>query len=176
MSKLIEEGFKKCEFLLKFETKESVISVDPTGIIPQKISTWTNWDVQFAQNAKSNKTTVDEELEQRNKAERIQTELFEIITSKEANAKQLQDFTEMGLIKGLRRLAGMVMINTTFKQNSGNIFYDSAHILIASLRGNKSKLCHYLDGVPGCGARTESEIRKQFFNTIELVKEMLVVE
>ena len=34
MSKLIEEGFKKCEFLLKFETKASVISVDPTGIIP----------------------------------------------------------------------------------------------------------------------------------------------
>jgi hypothetical protein len=82
----------------------------------------------------------------------------------------------MGLIKGLRRLAGMVMINKTFEQNSGNIFYDSAHILVASLRGNKSKLCHYLDGVPGCGARTESEIRKQFFNTIQLVKEMIVVE
>lgn len=48
MTKLIEEGFKKCEFLLKFETKESVISVDSVGIIPQKINTWTNWDVQFA--------------------------------------------------------------------------------------------------------------------------------
>jgi len=82
----------------------------------------------------------------------------------------------MGLIKGLRRLAGMVMINKTFEQNAGNIFYDSAYILVNSLRGNKSKLCHYLDGVPGCGARTESEIRKQFFTTIQLVKEMIVVE
>jgi hypothetical protein len=34
MSKAIEEGFKKCEFLLKLETKDSVISVDPAGIIP----------------------------------------------------------------------------------------------------------------------------------------------
>ena len=43
----------------------------------------------------------------------------------------------------------------------------------ASLRGNIAKLNHYLDGVPGCGARTEREIRKEFFKSIKLIVQMI---
>ena len=43
----------------------------------------------------------------------------------------------------------------------------------ASLRGNQAKLNHYLDGVPGCGARTEGKIREEFFKSIELITEMI---
>ena len=79
----------------------------------------------------------------------------------------------MGQIKGLRRLAGLVMINKTFEKNENEIFYDALHIFEASLRGNQAKLCHYLDGVPCCGARTEREIRNQFFRAINLITQMI---
>ena len=55
------------------------------------------------------------------------------------------------------------MLNKTFMCNDEEIFYDALHMFEASLRGNKAKLNHYLDGVPGCGARTERDIRGQFF-------------
>lgn len=89
------------------------------------------------------------------------------------SAKELQDFSEMGQIRGLRRLAGLVMFNKTFETNEKEIFYDALHMFEASLRGNQAKLCHYLDGVPCCGARTEREIRKQFFRSIKLITEMI---
>lgn len=46
----------------------------------------------------------------------------------------------------------------------------------ASLRGNMAKLNHYLDGVPGCGARTERDIRTQFFESIKFIAEMIKCE
>jgi hypothetical protein len=46
----------------------------------------------------------------------------------------------------------------------------------ASLRDNQAKLNHYLDGVPGCGARTERDIREQFFKSIHLITEKIKFE
>jgi len=43
----------------------------------------------------------------------------------------------------------------------------------ASLRGNKAELGHYLDGVPGCGFKTERRIRDEFFKTITVVTEFV---
>jgi len=67
----------------------------------------------------------------------------------------------------------MVMFNRTFVQNNGDVFYDALHLLEASLRCYKGTVSHYLDGVPGCGARTEHAIRTQFFETITLITERL---
>ena len=70
----------------------------------------------------------------------------------------------------------MVMLNKTFMCNDEEIFYDALHMFEASLRGNKAKLNHYLDGVPGCGARTERDIRGQFFKSINLISDKIKVE
>ena len=63
------------------------------------------------------------------------------------------------------------MLNQTFTQNDDAVFYDAMHVFEASLRGNKAKLSHYLDGVPGCGTSTERRIREQFFRSITLITE-----
>ena len=68
------------------------------------------------------------------------------------------------------------MFNQSFASNDGNVFYDALHMFEASLRGNQAKLNHYLDGVPGCGARTEREIRAKFFESISIITEMIKAE
>ena len=68
------------------------------------------------------------------------------------------------------------MLNQTFSQNEGPIFYDALHMFEASLRGNKAELGHYLDGVPGCGHNTEHRIRDQFFESITIITKMLCKE
>jgi len=75
-------------------------------------------------------------------------------------SEKLQEFIELSQIKGLRRLAGLVMLNKTLSSSDGLVFYDALHMWEASLRGNKALLNHYLDGVPGCDARTAQCIRK----------------
>ena len=68
------------------------------------------------------------------------------------------------------------MFNKTLGTSGDVVFYDTLHQFRSSFRGCKARLNHYLDGVPGCGARTEKKITEKFFESIYLISEKMSVE
>lgn len=138
LKQIFSEAQKKCEFLLMFETNDVAPKIEATDVdVFDQRQYWTGWDPQHSATAKTNRVKNTEDVE-RETFLQIQTELLDIIQTREANAKQLQEFTELGQINGLRRLAGLVTINKTLSSNDGEIFYDALHVLESSLRGNKA--------------------------------------
>lgn len=62
------------------------------------------------------------------------------------------------------------MLNFASNLNGNpQIFYDVLQWLQSSLRDNKNKVAHFLDGLSGCGDRIEDGIRAQFFKIIEKI-------
>ena len=80
------------------------------------------------------------------------------------------------MIKGLRKVAGLVMLNKTLSSNDSAVFYDALHIWEASLRGNKAQLIHYECGVQGYGGITSKKLREKFFESITIITEKLKLE
>ena len=77
---------------------------------------------------------------------------------------------EAGLVNGLRRLAGLNLLNYAMGlQGNTSIFFDMAQWFSASLRQKKNNSAHFLDGLSGCGNRCESNIRAQFFKILKKV-------
>jgi len=46
----------------------------------------------------------------------------------------------------------------------------------ASLRKNKINLCHYHDGILGCGKPNEDMIKDSFFDLIRIIKDRVMIE
>ena len=85
-------------------------------------------------------------------------------------ADQLKNKIEESLVNGLRRSAGLDLISFAMEQtHSQELFYESLQWFSGSLRFNKGKTTHYLDGLEGCGAEAEKGVRKQFFAIIKRV-------
>ena len=90
--------------------------------------------------------------------------------------KDLQARVEKTLVLGLRRSAGINLLNFAFGLNiSSKMFYDLLQWFQGSLRKNRSHSAHYLDGVRGCGERISKDISVKFFQIIEIVAEKLKV-
>ena len=92
----------------------------------------------------------------------------------EYTVDQVNKTIEAGLVNGLRRLAGLNLLNYAMGlQGNTNIFFDMAQWFSASLRQKKNNSAHFLDGLSGCGNRCESNIRAQFFKILKKVVLML---
>ena len=75
-------------------------------------------------------------------------------------AEQLKSRVEESLVNGLRRSAGLHLLRFTMEQSlSDEVFFDMLQWFSGSLRMNKSRSVHYLEGLEGCGSETESGIQ-----------------
>ena len=74
------------------------------------------------------------------------------------------------MIYGLRRSAGLNLIKFGLELGGDEkIFLDILDWFSASLRRQKNRTVHFLDGVEGCGTSCENGIRSQFFKILELI-------
>ena len=119
-----------------FEATPAKPNVSTDGIAPE-LRAWADWTeraphpdlererVELVQRADA------EEREEQNR--KIQEDVLGIIGAEET-AKQLQDFVEGLMVRGLRRAAGLHIFNQTLATSSDDVFYDALHLLEASLR------------------------------------------
>jgi len=88
----------------------------------------------------------------------------------EFGAEQVKDTVERALVQGLRRSAGLNLINFGLGlQGNAQVFQDMLQWFSASLRNRKNLTVHFLDGLAGCGNSCEAGIRDQFFKVLEKV-------
>ena len=78
--------------------------------------------------------------------------------------EQLQERVERSLVNGLRRSAGLHLLNFAMNLTYDKVrFGDLIQWLQGALRDNRVQTTHYLSGLDGCGAKAENGIRQQFF-------------
>lgn len=88
----------------------------------------------------------------------------------EYTASQVKTTVEEALVRGLRRSAGLNLINFGMGLHGNpRVFQDVLQWFSASLRNRKNTTVHFLDGLAGCGNSCESGIREQFFKILDKV-------
>ena len=119
-----------------FEAKPSKPNVSTDGIAPE-LRAWAEW-TEKVPHRDLERERVDavqraDPTEREEQNRKIQEDVLGIIAAEET-AKQLQDFVEGLMIRGLRRAAGLHIFNQTLATSSDDVFYDALHLLEASLR------------------------------------------
>ena len=88
----------------------------------------------------------------------------------EFSTEKICETVENGLINGLRRMAGLNLLNHAMGlQGNNQLFFDMIQWFSASLRQRQQTSAHFLDGLSGCGNSCESGIRNQFFKIIKKI-------
>ena len=76
------------------------------------------------------------------------------------NSDLLKERVEQSLVNGLRRSAGLHLINFAMNLSYNTTrFFDLLQWLQGSLRCNRIQMVHYLTGLDGCGIKAETGIR-----------------
>ena len=90
------------------------------------------------------------------------------------SSENLKERIETSLVNGLRRSAGLNLLNFTMNldYNKTRIF-DLVQWLQGALRNNRMQQTHYLSGAEGCGAIAEQGIQEQFFQILGHIIQVL---
>ena len=92
----------------------------------------------------------------------------------DVNSDQLQKRVEESLVQGLRRSAGLHLLNFAMNLSySSTRFLDLVQWLQGSLRSNLVQVQHYLTGLEGCGIKAESGIQDQFIKILKRITDVL---
>ena len=76
---------------------------------------------------------------------------------------QLRERVEKSLVNGLRRSAGLHLLNFAMNLSySPSRFFDLVQWFQGSLRNNRMQVQHYLAGLEGSGNKAEAGIQEQF--------------
>jgi len=91
-----------------------------------------------------------------------------------ATRAEIKEQIEEAFVNGCRRVAGLKIIGETLGLSlPKEIFSDVLSWFGKSLRGSKNDVCHYLDGIKGCGQEIEDMARKHFFSAIKIIIDSL---
>lgn len=105
-----------------------------------------------------------------------QSAVFSILGCLQATFKKesLQSRVEQSLVCGLRRSAGLNLLNYAMNLSfEPKRFLDLLQWFQGSLRCNRIQVTHYLTGLEGCGIKAENGIRQQFFHIIDRIVHVL---
>ena len=72
-------------------------------------------------------------------------------------------------MKGLRRSAGLNLLNFGMSKRHTQAFMDLIQWFVTSLRANLDQVAHYTDNISGCGDSVISAISNEFFQIIKRI-------
>ena len=110
------------------------------------------------------------------KVEQVRSSAFSVLGILQADmtAEKLQERVETALVSGLRRAAGLTLLNFAMNLSfSADRFFDMIQWLQGTLRANQMQVPHYLRGIQGSGNYAEYRIKEQFSQILERIIDVL---